>query len=209
MKLWYGILGLLVLGICIAGCTQPQGNATGTETPTATTMGTPMETPTETVMANETMTVNETPTTTGNMTVNETPTTTGNMTMNETTAATGNMTVNETSSEVPPVIPSYTALNASSYSVSIVQSGFIPATLEVPGGSMVVWTNEANSNQTVTGIGIDSNFDSGLLAPGETFTWTFVTPGTYNYTSQTAPAWTGTIIVGGVNQTQQTNSTGQ
>ncbi|WP_128692965.1 hypothetical protein [Methanoculleus taiwanensis] len=174
MRLWYGILGLLVLGICIAGCTQPLENVTGNETlpgllpGNETTTETPMETPAE------------------NMTGNETP------------------AMNETPPGVPPAEPPAT-LNESAYSVSIQDSGFNPASLEVPTGSMVVWTNEGSENQTVTGIGLGNAFDSGLIAPGENFTWGFMTPGIYNYTSQTTGA-SGNVVVGTMGET---NSTGQ
>ncbi len=57
MKLWYGILILLVICIMAAGCVQPPANVTPTPTPAET----PMETPIETA----TPTMNVTPTETG------------------------------------------------------------------------------------------------------------------------------------------------
>ncbi|MDN7025157.1 hypothetical protein FGU65_09685 [Methanoculleus sp. FWC-SCC1] len=87
--------------------------------------------------------------------------------------------------------------------VAIQDGSFDPPTLEVPPGSTVVWTNEGTMNQTVTGIGLETNFDSGLIAPGETFDWMFTAPGTYNYTSLTT-GMSGNIIVGTAEETNQT-----
>jgi plastocyanin len=69
-----------------------------------------------------------------------------------------------------------------------------PATIDVPRGATVVWTNTSQTNHTVTddpnkaanksdaGLpnGADS-WDSGPLGPGATFTHIFNTPGQYMY----------------------------
>ncbi len=194
MKLWYGSLVILVLGICIAGCTQPVENLTDNQT--GAPLGLGNETPTETPM--ETMT-----TETGTATPMETVMANETATMNETTNVTGP----GVPPEAPPVTPSETQ-----YTVTIQNGVFNPQTIEVPSGSTVVWTNEGDTNQTVTGLGLEANFDSGLLAPGESFEWMFFTPGAYNYTSQTGGGVQGTVIVGApgeANQTVQVSQTNQ
>ena len=56
---------------------------------------------------------------------------------------------------------------------------FTPANLTVDPGTTVCWINHGVALHTVT----EDNgvFDSGPLAPGQTFAYTFNTPGTYNY----------------------------
>jgi plastocyanin len=71
---------------------------------------------------------------------------------------------------------------------------YSPRTITVVIGvnNTVIWTNNDQTTHTVTDKGV---FDSGLLNPGQTFTYTFTTPGTYNYYC-TIHAWmTGTVIV--------------
>lgn len=60
---------------------------------------------------------------------------------------------------------------------------FSPAVLTVPAGTTVTW-NIAGSpgiQHTVTSSTPGYGFDSGFLNPGETFSYTFVRPGTYDY----------------------------
>jgi plastocyanin len=77
--------------------------------------------------------------------------------------------------------------------VSINDDFFTPATLNVAVGTTVVWTNRGGSKHTVTATGV---FDSGVLSPGATFSFTFATPGTYRYVCEIHGGMTGTIVVG-------------
>ena len=61
-----------------------------------------------------------------------------------------------------------------------------PSPLSVPLGTNVTWTNNDNTAHTVTegnpsGNTPPNGFDSGILAPGKTFTHTFDTAGTMQY----------------------------
>jgi plastocyanin len=56
---------------------------------------------------------------------------------------------------------------------------FAPRTLTVPAGTTVTWTNADPFQHSVTAD--DGSFDSGLVDPRGTFTWTFTDPGTYAY----------------------------
>ncbi|MFA5107700.1 MAG: cupredoxin family copper-binding protein [Patescibacteria group bacterium] len=76
-------------------------------------------------------------------------------------------------------------------SVTISNFAFSPATLTVTAGTAVTWVNNDSVTHTVTA----SAFNSGDLAPGQTYTFTFSTPGTYAYSCSIHPTMTGTIIV--------------
>jgi plastocyanin len=77
--------------------------------------------------------------------------------------------------------------------VSIVDFAFQPASIEVPAGSTVTWTNTGGAPHTVTAD--NGAFDSGQLAPGASFSQTFTTPGTYTYHCDIHPRMTGTVVV--------------
>ena len=70
---------------------------------------------------------------------------------------------------------------------------FLPATLAVPAGTMVTWTNRDDEPHTVTSS--EQVFASPGLDAGETFSYTFSTPGTYTYYCKLHPHMTGTIVV--------------
>jgi plastocyanin len=61
--------------------------------------------------------------------------------------------------------------------VSIVDFAFMPSRLAVHVGDRVIWTNNGAAPHTST----SAAWDSGTLAPGETFTFTFSTPGRFRY----------------------------
>jgi nitrite reductase (NO-forming) len=72
---------------------------------------------------------------------------------------------------------------------------YSPSTITVVIGvnSTVVWTNADTMEHTVTAT--DKSFDSGLIEPGQSFTWTFTSPGTYTYFCAIHPWMKGTVIV--------------
>lgn len=75
--------------------------------------------------------------------------------------------------------------------VSIVDFSFEPATLDVPAGTTVVWTNDGRAPHTVTG----DFADSGILEPGQTFSHLFSESGEFGYACAIHPNMTGTIRV--------------
>jgi len=75
--------------------------------------------------------------------------------------------------------------------VSIIDFSFEPATLDVPAGATVVWTNEGQAPHTVTG----DFADSGVLEPGQTFSHTFAESGEFSYACAIHPQMTGSIRV--------------
>ena len=72
-------------------------------------------------------------------------------------------------------------------------SAFTPATLTIAMGTTIKWTNKNAANQTVTSdTGL---FDSGVIKPNGTYSYTFSTAGTYNYHSTNSPSMTATVVV--------------
>lgn len=67
-----------------------------------------------------------------------------------------------------------------SNTVSIKGFAFNPSTLTVPVGTTVTWTNEDSTTHTVTSDS-GSEFDSGQIPSGQTYSHTFNTAGTFSY----------------------------
>jgi plastocyanin len=72
----------------------------------------------------------------------------------------------------PPPAAATAAVNVQNFS-------FMPMDLTVAPGTTVTWTNNDSVAHTVTWD--DGSVDSGLFGQGETFSFTFDTPGTYGY----------------------------
>lgn len=81
-------------------------------------------------------------------------------------------------------------------SVTINAGAFAPANLNVAVGTTVTWDNASGVSQSVASTSVPYTYDSGSIAPGGTYSFTFVSPGTYNYTS-TPGGFSGTIVVSG------------
>jgi len=82
---------------------------------------------------------------------------------------------------------------AATHAVAISNFAFSPATLTITAGDTVTWTNDDAELHTATGTG--GAFDSGNLAQGDSFSFTFTTPGTYDYICTLHPTMTGQIVV--------------
>ena len=77
--------------------------------------------------------------------------------------------------------------------VDIKDFAFGPASLTVSSGDTVIWTNNDTVAHTVTAS--DGSFDSGTISPGDTFTFTFSTAGSFDYVCSFHPNMMGTIVV--------------
>ena len=78
-------------------------------------------------------------------------------------------------------------------SVAIKNFAFSPATLSVKAGTKVTWTNNDSMAHTVTA---DSGlFDSGTIAPGASFSFTFASVGTVSYHCNFHPSMKGSVAV--------------
>lgn len=83
--------------------------------------------------------------------------------------------------------------------VSIVSTTtYSPAVITVVIGvnNTVVWTNNDNVVHTVTGTNL-TGFNSGNVAPGASYSYTFNAPGVYPYKCLIHPTMTGEVIVKG------------
>lgn len=72
---------------------------------------------------------------------------------------------------------------------------FAPATLTVPPGTTVTWTNRDEEPHTVAAG--DGSFHSPGMGTGATFTHTFSTAGTFDYVCSIHPMMRGTVVVTG------------
>ncbi len=77
--------------------------------------------------------------------------------------------------------------------IKIASFAFDPATLTIPVGTTVKWTNQDPADHTVTAD--DQSFDSGQLAQGKSFSFTFTKDGTFTYKCSNHSNMVGTIIV--------------
>ena len=79
------------------------------------------------------------------------------------------------------------------HAVQIVGFAFSPAEITVAAGDTVTWTNLDQVVHTATST--SGAFDSADLDPGESFSMTFSTPGTYDYLCTPHPSMTGRVVV--------------
>src|SRR5690348_5898026 len=77
--------------------------------------------------------------------------------------------------------------------VNIADFKFVPATLTVPVGTTVTWTNQDEEPHTVAAK--DGSFHSPGMDTHATYSFTFTTPGSYDYICSIHPFMTGTVVV--------------
>jgi plastocyanin len=77
--------------------------------------------------------------------------------------------------------------------VAIDNFAFAPATITVPEGTTVTWTNKDGDAHTVAAQ--DGSFSSAPLATGAGYRHTFTKPGTYSYLCTIHPFMTATVVV--------------
>jgi plastocyanin/regulation of enolase protein 1 (concanavalin A-like superfamily) len=96
-----------------------------------------------------------------------------------------------TVTQIPTAIPTPTQMPANA--VSIQNLSFVPQTLTVSMGTRVTWINNDTTTHTTTSdTGV---WDSSILNPTQSFSFTFSAPGTYTYHCAVHPSMTGTIQV--------------
>lgn len=84
------------------------------------------------------------------------------------------------------------ALAASTHDVKIEGMQFAPATLQIRRGDTVTWRNDDLVPHTATA---DGKFDSGNIAPGNTYSRKLDKPGAYDYICRYHPGMKGRIKV--------------
>ena len=70
---------------------------------------------------------------------------------------------------------------------------FAPTSMTVNAGATVTWTNMDQEPHTV--MSSDGLFRSGALDTGDSFSFTFDKPGTYQYVCTIHPRMVGTVVV--------------
>jgi plastocyanin len=77
--------------------------------------------------------------------------------------------------------------------VAISNFAFAPASLTVPVGATVTWTNHDEEPHTV--VANDGSFHSPGMGTNATYSYTFATAGSYNYICSIHPFMHGTVVV--------------
>ena len=72
---------------------------------------------------------------------------------------------------------------------------FTPARIEIEAGTTVTWKNNDPLAHSVTAA--DRSFDSGLIQPGATWSYTFSKAGTYDFSCTPHPFMKGVVVVKG------------
>jgi plastocyanin len=80
-------------------------------------------------------------------------------------------------------------------SVTIDNFAFSPANITVKKGTSVTWTNKDSTTHTVTETDGKTGPDSGDLATGKSYSFTFNTVGTFKYHCSIHSDMTGTVTV--------------
>jgi amicyanin len=97
----------------------------------------------------------------------------------------------------PPASASATTADAPApqggTAVAISDFKFNPATLTVPVGTTVTWTNNDEEPHTIAAK--DGSFHSPGMDTHATYSYTFSTPGSYDYICSIHPFMTGTVVV--------------
>lgn len=82
---------------------------------------------------------------------------------------------------------------AAEATVKIDNFSFTPATITVPAGTTIHWTNRDDIPHTV--VSDEKTFKSNVLDTDQEFTFTFSKPGTYSYFCSIHPHMTGKVVV--------------
>ena len=108
---------------------------------------------------------------------------------------TGSISVRGADGVVPETQVAAQEIPADAIHVRIVNLAFDPAEVTIPTGTAVAWFNDDYVPHTLTST--DGAFDSGIFAPGATFSWAFDQPGSFPYVCQLHPQMQGTVIAEG------------
>ena len=108
---------------------------------------------------------------------------------------TGVIRVRDENGVVPETETTTQEVPADVTTVVIANLAFDPPAITIPTGTTVAWTNDDAPPHTVTST--DGAFDSGILDPGGSFSFTFNEPGTFDYICQLHPQMQGTVTAEG------------
>ena len=94
-------------------------------------------------------------------------------------------------------------------SISITGAGFSPPAPSVAAGTTVTWTNNSAVPQTVESTTAPYAYASGSIAPGGTYSYTFVAPGTYDVASVPGAIAGQVVVTGSAATVEATRSASQ
>ncbi|MDN0200927.1 cupredoxin family copper-binding protein [Streptomyces sp. S.PNR 29] len=92
-----------------------------------------------------------------------------------------------------PAVPGQAS--AAGYQVTMQGYAFAPATLTVPAGSTVTWTNQDTAPHDVKTTSGPVSIHSPMLSKGQSWSFTFTTAGSYGYYCTVHPNMTARIVV--------------
>lgn len=92
-----------------------------------------------------------------------------------------------------PEISASTPADTPQVEVKVDNFSFTPATITVPAGTTVRWTNRDDIPHNV--VANDNSFKSKVMDTDETFSYTFTKAGTYDYFCSIHPKMTGKVVV--------------
>lgn len=95
----------------------------------------------------------------------------------------------------PFAVLAATPAAAAGHAVDMAHYAFSPATLTVSAGETVTWTNHDQAPHDVTTTSAPVAIKSPTLSTGQSFTYTFTTPGTYSYYCSIHPDMQARIVV--------------
>ena len=90
-----------------------------------------------------------------------------------------------------------TASAATTHQIPIARYSYVPATMTVNVGDVVTWTNQDQASHDVAG----GTFHSPMLAQGQSWSFTFTQPGTFDYICSVHPDMRASIVVRAVETT--------
>ena len=108
-------------------------------------------------------------------------------------ASTEPATAEAAQAATPAAADTGASASAQSVAVEIKDFAFNPPEITVPVGGSVTWTNDDGTPHTATGLDREV-LQSGPIAPGESFTQTFDTAGTFDYFCEFHANMKGSIV---------------
>ncbi len=104
-----------------------------------------------------------------------------------------NQTMPPSNQTTPPAGGGTQSPSVNQIVVTMKNIAFNPQDVTINTGETIVWENDDNvDHHVVSNTGV---FDSGVMTPGSSYSFTFSTAGTYAYHCSIHPSMTGTITV--------------
>lgn len=113
---------------------------------------------------------------------------------NQTTSSTPTPTPQQTTTQKTNPITTTSTTNLVEQKTIVIENlTFTPNTVTISAGSTVTWTNNDPMSHSV--IGDNGGPKSTTLSNGQSYSYTFNTPGTYTYHCGIHPSMKGTVVV--------------